>query len=60
MKKLDEFATTVRDEVKSRTPEDTKDLVNSINKTEQIFTGTKILQQVKSTAELEYVGYVEY
>lgn len=55
MKKLDEFATEVREEVKSRTPEDTKDLVNSINKTEQIFTGTKVLQQVKSTADLEYV-----
>lgn len=60
MKKLDEFATEVREEVKSRTPEDTKDLVNSINKTEQIFTGTKVLQQVKSTADLEYVWYVEY
>ena len=59
-KRLDEFATEVRDEVKLRTPEDTKNLVNSINKTEQIFTWSKILQQVKSTADLEYVWYVEY
>lgn len=60
MKQLDAFADRVVEWVRSRTPEDKKNLVKAINKTEQLFTWTKILQQVKDTEWLEYTAPVEY
>jgi hypothetical protein len=59
-KELDKFADKVLKWVKSRTPEREKVLLKAINKTEQIFTWTKILQQVKDTEELDYTAPVEY
>lgn len=59
-KQLDEFADLVVIWVKSRTPEDTKELLNSITKTKQTFTWRFILQQVKPNKEILYLGPVEY
>lgn len=58
--KLDKFADKVIKWVKSRTPEDTKELLNSIDKTEQTFTWRFLLQQVKPNKEIDYLAPVEY
>ena len=59
-KKLDVFADRVVKWVKSRTPEDTQDLVKSIWKSTQTFTWTKILQKIYDKNNLHYTPYVEY
>ena len=59
-KRLNNFADKVVEWVRSRTPEDKQKLVKAIDKTEQTFTWTKILQQVKDTVWLDYTLPVEY
>lgn len=59
-KRLDKFADRVVEWVKSRTPEDTKDLLNSIWKTSQIYDWKQIKQSVKDLVWLSYTIYVEY
>jgi len=58
--KLNIFADKVVLWVKSRTPEDTRNLVTWIWKSEQIFTWTKLLQKVYDKKWLKYTKFVEY
>lgn len=57
---LDNFADKVLEWVKSRTPEDTQDLLKAIWKTWQTHEGTKIIQRVKDKKWLVYTPFVEY
>lgn len=59
-KQLDKFADRVVKKVRENTPEDKMNLVKAINKTEQVFSWSKIMQQVKDTAWLKYTPFVEY